>query len=66
MKRLTEFKWTFSRFTGGIDETEFLLLKSARYEENFVSPFICDFGGTPVLPEKINKTISRLVIRDKA
>lgn len=54
-KLLSAFKSTFSLFTGVIDETELLLLKSARYKENFVSPFICDFGGTPVLPEKIKQ-----------
>lgn len=52
IKWQTVFKWTFNRFTGGTDEIEFLLLKSARYKENFESPFISDFGGTPVLPEK--------------
>lgn len=49
---LTVFKQTFNRFTGGTDEVEFLLLKSARYKLNFESPLVSDFGSTPVLPEK--------------
>lgn len=51
---LTVFKQTFNRFTGGTDEVEFLLLKSAKYKVNLESPFISDFGGTPVLPDKGN------------
>lgn len=53
MQMLTVFKQTFNRFTGGTDEVEFLLLKSARYKLNFESPLISDFGNTPVLPEKV-------------
>lgn len=51
---LTVFKQTFNRFTGGTDEIEFLLLKSAKYKVNLEPPFISDLGGTPVLPKKGN------------